>query len=66
MGSRGDRGGVEIVEGAVGGLLWVSMWVAEDRFGWMCVVFAVGWQVWVSLMVFGMRFSWSFHAEVVG
>ena len=54
------------MEGAVGGLLWVSMWVAEDRFGWMCVVFAVGWQVWVSLMVFGMRFSWSFLAGVVG
>ena len=66
VGSRGDRGGVEIAEGAVGGLLWVSMLEAEDRFGWMCVVFAVGWQVWVSLLVLGMRFSWSFIAGVVG
>ena len=32
VGSRGDRGGVEVVEGAVGGLLWVSMLVTEFRF----------------------------------
>jgi hypothetical protein len=31
--SRGGRGGVEIVEGAVKGLLWVSMLVVRFRFG---------------------------------
>jgi hypothetical protein len=47
----------EIIEGAVGGLLWVSLLIVEFRFGKKCVEYAVGWLVWVSLLGFGMRCS---------